>query len=293
MRRTSLALAALLLVAAGPADAIELRLLDRFEWAVDDPDFGGFSGLAVTDAGGGLWAVSDRGTLWHGAIGRDGGERISGIAALWHDRFLDGHGKPVSGFTEDSESLVLAPDGQFYVGYESYTRVTGLHPPDMRPEPLHPFDRFKDNWNNEGFEGLARRADGTLLAVIEGWDDAGGGHPTYLGRDRRWRPGPVLRGAPGFGASDAAFDEDGTLWLLERRLTWLARFEVRISTCPFAEEGAVDCREVMRTAPGTLGNMEGLALWRDAGGRRFLSLISDDNFSPLASTVIVEYEILP
>ncbi len=291
MRRISAALIALVL-SIGPAGALELRPFDRFSWAVDDPDFGGMSGLVVGGGGKDLWAVSDRGTLWHAMIERDADGHIAGIRTLWHDRFLDNQGKPVSGFTEDLESIAAGPDGRFYVGYESYTRVTGLHPPDMRPEALNNFERFKAHWDNQGIEGLARRADGTLLAVIEKRDDEMGGYPTYLGRGKVWKAGPILRTDAGFGASDAAFDEDGTLWLLERRLTWLGQFEVRISTCPDAEAGAVECREVMRAPPGTLGNMEGVALWRDESGRRFLSLISDDNFSMLSSTAIVEYEIL-
>lgn len=286
-------LAAALLLAAGPAGALELRQVGSYDWSVDDPEFGGMSGLVIQDGGRTLWAVSDQGTLWRAPVVRDGTGRITGIGTPWHARFLDNAGKPVSRFTEDSEAIAAAPDGGFYIGYESYARVTGLHPPDMRPEPLHHWKRFKSLWNNEAFEGVARRADGTLLAVVEKRDDAAGGYPTYVGRGKVWSPGPVLRTAPGFGASDATIDEDGRLWLLERRLTWLAQFEVRVSTCPAADEGGVTCAPVMSAAPGILGNMEGIALWRDADGGRFVSLISDDNFNPFATTAIVEYEVLP
>lgn len=264
----------------------------RFVWTLNDADFGGFSGLVVTDAGRTLWAVSDRGTLWRAEIERDVEGRITGLGAPWHDRFLDNQGKPVSGFTSDSEAIAAAPDGGFFIGYESYSRVTGLNPPDMRPTPLHAFERFKTEWNNEGFEGLARRGDGSLLAVVERRDATAGGYRTYIGRGHDWRPGPILKTAPGFGASDLAIDADGALWLLERRLTWLGQFETRISTCADANGGAVDCDPVILPGSAELGNMEGLSVWHDADGRRFISLISDDNFSMLSSTAIVEYEIL-
>jgi hypothetical protein len=293
VRGSSAALAVALGFAAPSAEALELRLIDRFTWTADDPDFGGFSGLVVTDAGRGLWAVSDHGTLWHAAIDRDAEGDIAGLRVLWHDRFLDNHGKPVSGFTSDSESIAAAPDGGFFIGYESYSRVTGLHPPDMRPVPLHDWQRFKTEWNNTGFEGVARRADGSLLTVVEARDEAQGGYRTYIGRGHDWRGGPILKTAPDFGASDLGIDAAGTLWLLERRLSWLGQFEVRISTCPDADDGAVTCDPVLTVPGGELGNMEGLSLWRDSTGRQFISLISDDNFSLFSSTAIVEYEILP
>lgn len=289
MRWISVALVAPGLFAA-PVSALELRLFDRFVWTLEDDDFGGFSGLAVTDGGGAFWAVSDRGTLWRATVERDANGHIAAIVAPWHDRFLDNQGQPVSGFIADSEAIAATPDGGFIIGYESYSRVTGLHPPDMRPEPLHSWQRFDSEWGNAGFEGLARRGDGSLLAVVEARDDVQGGYRTYLGRDEDWAPGPILKTGPDFGASDLTADEDGTLWLLERRLTWLGQFEVRLSTCPDAEAGAVTCAPVTTAA---LGNMEGLSIWRDAGGRRFISLISDDNFSMFSSTAIVEYEILP
>jgi len=282
-----------LVVAAAPAAALELRLFDRFTWSQEDTDFGGFSGLVVTDRGRALWTVSDRGTLWHATIDRDAEGRIAAVDVLWRDRLLDNHGKAVSGFTSDSESIAAAPDGGFFIGYESYSRVTGLKPPDMRPAPLHDWQRFRAEWNNLGFEGLTLRPDGSLLVAVESRDDAQGGYRTYVGREGDWRDGPILKAGPGFGASDIGTDADGVLWLLERRVTWLGRFEVRLSTCAPAEGGSMTCDPVMTAPGGELGNMEGLSLWRDLRGRRFISLISDDNFSMFSSTAIVEYEILP
>lgn len=276
-----------------PAVALELRPLQSLEWSEDDDDFGGFSGLVVTDGGKVLWAASDTGTLWRAEVERGTDGRIAAIRANWHDRFRDNKGKKVSGFTEDAEALAPRPDGGFFVAYESYARITGLHPPDMKPEALHDFDRFKPYWDNASFEGLARLPDGRLLAVVETRDDAAGGYPTFLGKDGVWQSGPTLRTAPDFGASDATVDAEGRLWLLERRLTWLAEFEVRVSTCPVVLNGASECTPVMTVPAGTLGNMEGMSIWHDPEGREILTLISDDNFNPLSSTAVAEYEILP
>ncbi|HQU70314.1 MAG TPA: esterase-like activity of phytase family protein [Albidovulum sp.] len=294
MRWISAGFGLFLALSAHPAAALELVFLQSLDWSEDNDDFGGFSGLVVTDMGQGFWAASDRGTLWQAGITRGADGRIEAIKARWHDRFLDNGGKGVSGFTSDAESLAPAPDGGLFVGYESYTRVTGLHPPSMRSEPLHKFDRFKDRWNNGSFEGLARIADGSLMAVVEERDAAIGGYPTFIGRKGGWQAGPVLRTGPDFGASDATMDDEGRLWLLERRLTWLGQFEVRVSTCPaVALRGVVDCAPVMTAPSGALGNMEGMSVWRDAAGRQIMTLISDDNFFPFSSTLVAEYEILP
>lgn len=267
--------------------------MQSLDWSEDDGDFGGFSGLVMAEDGKTLWAVSDAGTLWRAEVGRDADGRIAAIKAVWHDRFLDNKGAKVSGFTEDAEALAAGPDGSLFVAYESYARVNGLHPPDMRPKALHDFARFKSLWSNESFEGLAPLADGSLLVVVEARDAAAGGYATFVGKNDVWQDGPILRTAPDFGASDATTDDEGRLWLLERRLTWLGRFEVRVSVCPALLSGALDCMPVTTMAPGTLGNMEGISVWRDAKGRQILTLISDDNFFPFTSTTVAEYEILP
>lgn len=292
MRCASAACLALILTLS-PAGALELKPLQSVEWSEDDGDFGGFSGLVVADGGKTLWAVSDAGTLWRADVQRGADGRIAAIKAKWHDRMLDNKGEPVSGFTEDAEALAPRPDGGVFIAYESYARVTGLHPPDMKPEALNDFDRFKPYWDNASFEGLARLPDGRLLVVVETHDGAAGGYPTFIGDDGKWQTGPTLRTAPDFGASDATVDDEGRLWLLERRLTWMAEFEVRISTCPVVLKGPSDCTPVMSAPAGTLGNMEGMSIWHDPDGREILTLISDDNFNPLSSTAVAEYEILP
>ncbi|MGL4278794.1 MAG: esterase-like activity of phytase family protein [Albidovulum sp.] len=293
MRWTSVA-ALLLALFAVPAAALELRFLQSFTWSEESEEFGGFSGIVVTDAGRAFWAASDRGTLWQAEVKRGADGRIAAIGARRHDRFLDNRGRGVSGFTADAEALAPAPDGGLYVGYESYARITGLTPPDMKPQPMHRYDRFRGQWNNTSFEGLARLADGTLLAVEEARDQKAGGYRSFVSGSAGWRAGPVLGTEAGFGASDATLDAEGRLWLLERRLTWLGRFELRISTCPaVALRGRVECTPVLTVPPGELGNMEGMSVWKDAEGRRIMTLIADDNFSALSSTAVAEYEILP
>jgi hypothetical protein len=48
---------------------------------------------------------------------------------------------------------------------------------------------------------------------------------------------------------------------------------------------------LIETAPGAFGNLEGLSVWRDAGGSLRLTLVADDNFLFLLGTDVVEFTV--
>lgn len=282
-------------IAAGAAGAAELMPISQYTWRESDDAFGGFSGLVAAPDGSTFYAVTDQGELFHAAVVRDSGRRIAEIRTLWHDRLLDNHGKRVEGFTADAEALAPAGDGGLYVAYESYARVTGLHPPDLHPMPLHGFEHFRELWNNESFEGLAERPEGGLIVVSETAQVGTAGYPTFLGdgagREMTWRPGPAVpAGEGGFDVSDVAFGPDGRFYLLERRVS-LGGFASRIRRFDYNDGVFGAAATLLETAPGALDNMEGMSLWTDAQGRTVISLISDDNFLFLQNTVVAEYEL--
>lgn len=286
-------IATALICLAGTAGAAELQPRGEFVWHQPEAAFGGFSGLAMAPDGASLYAVTDQGELYHAEVLRDAARQIGNIRTLWRGRLLDNHGKPVAGFTSDAEALAPARDGGLYVAYESYARVTGLHPPDLHPVPLHDFEQFRDLWNNESFEGLAERPEGGLIVVTE--KPASDSYPTLLGqpggRKMIWRPGPgVPAGGGGYAASDAAFGPDGQFYLLERRVS-LGGFATRIRRFGYREGTFGAAETVLETAPGALDNMEGLSLWTDPDGRTVVTLISDDNFLFLQKTLVAEFEL--
>ena len=280
---------------ATQAAAAELVPLGLYTWRDSDAAFGGFSGLVMARDGASLYAVSDEGELFHATVRRDATNRIERIATDWHSRLIDNNGKPVAGFTADAEALAPASDGGLYVAYESYSRITEIHPPDLHPTALHAYQRFRDLWSNESFEGVAERPGGGLIVVSEKPDRRAGIYPTFLGEGHGtamvWRPGPGIPGADGgFGASDAAFDGDGQFYLLERRVS-LGGFATRIRRFDWQGAAFGASETLLETAPGTLDNMEGMSLWTDGAGRTVISLISDDNFLFLQKTIVAEYEV--
>lgn len=291
-RRRALPLVlALWLALAGAAFPAELIERSRHVWTGAGADFGGFSALAVTDAGAGLLALSDRGVLFRADVARDPAGRITAVKARWQGRLRDNLGKPVSGFTEDAEAMAMAADGSIVVGFEGYARIARFRPPDMMPEPLGAWDRFRDLWGNEGIESLVICPDGGLMAILEvaGSD---GAYPTLIGADGGdWRPGPAIPADGDFAASDASFGADGRLYLLERHFGYLSGFSTRIRRFDldggrFGADGTL-----LLTAPGALDNMEGVSLWLDPAGRQMMTLIADDNFRALQETLIVDYEL--
>ncbi|WP_181366474.1 esterase-like activity of phytase family protein [Albidovulum aquaemixtae] len=281
------ALALALGAGAGSAEAAELLPRGVFRW--EGEGLSGLSGLWVAPGGGSLLAVSDRGLMLSARIERDGDGRIRAVATDWQAQMLDNSGREVAEFTADAEALAVAPDGTAYVGFESYTRITALKPPDMTPTTLHHWERFRALWGNEGIEGLALGADGRLLAVLEGQSD--GVRQTFVQENGDWVEGPSLPAHPDWALSDAAFGPDGWLYLLERRHAWIAGFATRLSRVMLDADGAGPPEVLLKTGFGELDNMEGMSLWRDGEGHVFVTLVSDDNFLPVQNTILAEFEL--
>ena len=84
--------------------------------------------------------------------------------------------------------------------------------------------------------------------------------------------------------------------MLERRFSWARGVAMRIRSVPLAaiKPGAlVDGPELIFADMGhQIDNMEGLSVHRDADGALVLTLISDDNFSPLQRTLLLQFTLV-
>ena len=98
----------------------------------------------------------------------------------------------------------------------------------------------------------------------------------------------------GFDVTDLAFLPDGDAVILERRFSLFGGFACRLRRLKGAAiraESTVD-GDVLYESQSShqVDNMEGLALHRE-GGETVLSLISDNNFSALQKTVLLEFSL--
>jgi hypothetical protein len=104
-----------------------------------------------------------------------------------------------------------------------------------------------------------------------------------------------LKRADEFDVSDCAATPDGRLLVLERRFSWARGLAIRIRSVPLAmiKPGAlVDGTELITADMGQqIDNMEALSVHRDSGGALVLTLISDDNFSPLQRTLLLQFTL--
>jgi hypothetical protein len=152
---------------------------------------------------------------------------------------------------------------------------------------------------NQGIEGLVfvpkgLPLGGTLMAISErGLDEAGNILAFLIGGPS---PGTfTIKRSADFDISDAALLPGGDLLLLERRFGWSSGLAIRIRRIPLADIKAgalVDGAILIEADLGyEIDNMEGLSVHRSASGETVLTLISDDNFSMLQRTLLLQFTL--
>jgi hypothetical protein len=151
---------------------------------------------------------------------------------------------------------------------------------------------------NRGVEGLALIAEGplqgTMVVFSERLADRGGNLKGWLIGGPS--PGPIaLKNIAGFDITDMAPLPDGGIVLLERRFRYSEGIKMRIRRIPAKDlkPGATIAGEVLLAAEDNLNidNMEGIAAHRTAAGETILTLISDDNFSALQRTLLMQFAV--
>ncbi len=154
--------------------------------------------------------------------------------------------------------------------------------------------------NNKGLEAMVvvpqgQPLAGTLIAISE------------RGLDAPWRHSGVPVGGPNpgefsikrsddFDVSDCALLPSGDLLLLERRFFWWSGVAMRIRLVPqaaIAPGALVDGAPlIVADMDYQVDNMEGLSVHRNAQGEVILTLISDDNFSILQRTILLQFRLV-
>lgn len=286
----ALAAAAVAASAAPPAGQPRVEFVGSHQWQLYDPDFGGYSGLEVSDDGNRYWALSDRGTLRWGSLERDAQGRITGLTTAGDARLQSSRGAPLTkGYLGDAEGLVRDDRGRFFVSFEGFARVMRYDDPDRPGVPLPRARFYLELGKNEGMEALAITPAGDLLTLPETWK--GAESPVWRFHDDAWAQFGTIPRDPEWAAVGADVGPDGRFYLLERQFRGAAGFASRVRRFDIGAAGLTGPQVLLTSGLMQFDNLEGIAVWRDGTGIR-LTMISDDNFFFLQHTQLVEYRVV-
>jgi hypothetical protein len=265
--------------------------------------FGGLSGLRLDTKGERFISFSDKGTWFTGRIAYQGRE-MTGLAEVEAAPMLGPDGKPITtrGWF-DSESIAL--DGQLvYIGLErvnkvlrfdfakGFTRAWAEEVPMPAAVKKLPF--------NKGLEALVMVPKGlplagTLIAMSERGLNAEGNLIAFLVGGKT--PGQfAIRRSKNFDISDAVLLPSGDLLILERKFSWLSGIGIRIrriALASVAPNATVDGPGIFEADLGNeVDNMEGIDAHVTPDGDTVLTMISDDNFSLIQRTLLLQFTLV-
>lgn len=269
-----------------------------------DRAFGGWSALRSFDHGRRLLAVGDEGSWLSARLDTDPSGRPIAVHEATIAPLLDADRRPFRGkWDRDAESLTLRfADGvwQARVGFERHHRILAYRaatPDDLSTAPGRPVAIPSDIRRlrpNEGLEALADRPDGRLVAIAETAAPGTTSNPGWIldgGDVARFR----LAAHDRFAVTDAAFAPSGDLLVLQRRIAWWGRPEMRLVRVPARDllaDRTIEPEVLLTSGPfDEIDNMEGLAVDVAPDGGAIVTLISDDNFFWLQRTVLLRFRL--
>lgn len=285
------ALTTVLIAAGAKAPAATLEYVGTYVWRDNDPRFGGFSGIEMSDDGLGFHALSDRSNLFWGSIERDASGRIRHMNVAGRAQLKDSRNRPLKpGYLGDSEGLAIGADGTIWVSFEGLDRIVAYDSPDAPARPLPRPPKIKALRVNSGFESLAIDPAGTLYTLPERSVSPDSPFPVFTVRDGKWHRAFSISRSGRWLPVGADFGPDGWLYLLERDFQGLLGFSSRIRRFQLGKDGVRAEQTLLETNSLQYDNLEGLAVWDDGQGIR-LTMISDDNFLFVQRTELVEYRL--
>jgi hypothetical protein len=267
-------------------------------------EFGGLSALRMGRDGSQFVAITDKGFWFTGRIVYEG-TRPVGIADAAMAPMLDAGGRPLAARGwYDTEGLADDGQGTLYVGIERVNRIVKFdfarHGVLARAEPVRAPPGLQALPYNLGIEGLAfvpkgLPLAGALIAFSERALDRAGNIRAFL----IGGPAPggfAVRRTDGFDINDCALLPSGDLLLLERRFSWASGIAIRlrrIALASIAPGALVDGPVLLFADMGyQIDNMEALGVHRTAQGETVLTLLSDDNFSVLQRTLLLQFTLV-
>ena len=256
--------------------------------------FGGWSGLLVD--GERFLAASDTGRWMTGRLVLED-DRLVGVAGVDQYTRLDPNGRPITTKVRgDAEALTLV-DGGVLVGVEG-TQQLLFYPAEgidvdfaAVPERLELTAAEIVKLRRYGFEALATRADGTVLAITEGRDAKITALPAFR------RPGgdfSVARDGD-WSVTGADMLPGGDMILVERRYGGGIDVGMRVRRIGSDAVGGgrdpVDGPVLINADfASEIDNMEAIAATEE-DGRIVLTILSDDNHAFLQRTIMLRFAV--
>lgn len=268
--------------------------------------FGGLSGLVLDRHGKSFLAISDAGVWVAGEIAYRG-ERPANLVSVIIGPIRGLNGAPLArGRDRDCEAITSTGGslgkGELLTSYERNARI-GRHKRDSEGlgKTVELVGLPKDAKRLRGNGGLeaiaviqAGPAKGRIVAFTEKKRDADGHQLGWLIDGKKSRPLRLSNGT-GFQVTDLAALPDGGLIVLWRDFNWTHGVRMRLerlSAEALLENGVLQ-GELLLEADNSfnIDNMEALAVSSGESGELVLTLVSDDNFSMLQRTLLLQFTL--
>jgi hypothetical protein len=229
---------------------------------------------------------------------------MTGLTDVEAAPMIGPYGKPLTAHGwYDSESIAL--DGSLvYIGLERANKV-------LRFDFSKGFTRARGELvplptaasklpNNKGLEALVfvpkgQPLAGTLIAISERGLDENGNLIAFLVGGPK--PGQFsVRRTEEFDVSDAVLLPGGDLLILERKFSWSSGVGIRIRRVPLqsvAPGAVIDGPSIFEADLGNeVDNMEGIDAHVTKDGDTVLTMVSDDNFSMIQRTLLLQFTLI-
>jgi hypothetical protein len=265
--------------------------------------FGGLSALQLDKKGERFISLSDKGDWFAGRLVYSG-ENLKGMADVTSAPMLGPDGKTLASRDWfDTESLAF--DGSVaYVGIERVNQIVrfdfskgGIR---SRGEPIAVPPALSKLPFNKGIEALVfvpqgQPLAGTLIAISERGLDASGNNMGFLIGGPSPGQFSVTR-TDDFDISDAMLLATGELLILERKFSYAKGVGIRIRRMPLASvkpDALIDGPAIFECDLGyEVDNMEGIDAHVTTEGETVLTMISDDNFSMIQRTLLLQFTLV-
>jgi hypothetical protein len=267
-------------------------------------EFGGISGLKVYPDGAQFLAVTDRGRWLKGRIVYRGNVP-AGIADAQMAPVLGPDGRAIAATRGWYDTEALAEDnGTAYLGIERANKIVrfdlGKFGLLARGQPVPTPPAIDKLPNNKGIECIAVFLKGTpgagaIVAIAERALDPAGNYRGFLIDGRAPGEFTMVR-HDSFDVSDCALLPGGDLLVLERHFTWATGVAIRlrrVARSAIVPGAVLQGRLLFEADLGyQIDNMEALGVHVAKDGTTILTMISDDNFSLLQRTILLQFALV-